>query len=659
MLLLPAVLADPGTAKLPLAQWVELVDAADAADDRPAPPVPWLQVDRVLTGTFRRGVLEGTLVTRVRVPADAPDLRIPVLDAGASIASVELDGRTTSLSPEDGAYTVAVGSPGDHVVRVSFFVGREDDRFARRLQLALPPSGPTRVSLWVPETDIDADLAQGAIASLRAEAGGTRLDGQLDGRGALDLTWRGRTAAAAGPVRAEARAFGLFTLHEALVKGVLVLDTRLVEGETDRVALRLPPGVEVVDVRGDAVLQWRTEAGRLEVLLRYLVADEARVEVHFQLPVDLDQPVALVMPLPEAGVPYTGAIGVQGPAGLVAETTSATGATPLRDLPPELAALTPNPLLLGFELAGDPSVTLAVTRQAEVQLTTTAIDELEAATVLVEDGAEITKAQLHVRNQTRQYLAIRLPEGATLTFARIDGRPIRPATSPDGASLLLPLIQSETVAAGQAQTWTVRDGETLDAIADRFYGDPSRWREILDENQLGDPSDLAVGQVLRVTQRGAGAAPMSRFVVELGWTRTGDAMGLVGRRALALPEVDADVAEVTWHVYVPDALEPITFGGNLAPYSHIRYDHLRRVRQFLDLAFDVRDAWAGDGAYSSILTRRKSIYAQEAPRGGEAAEAVGAFPLVGELYRFRRLLPGREVPAVAVTWIARDLLPAV
>jgi hypothetical protein len=671
MLFLLATLAaaQDGTVTLPLSRWEGMLDEAGTYGVRPSAPVAVLQVDRSIEGSFRRGVFTGTLVTTVHVPPGFEQQRIPVLDGGASVAHVEVDGKTTSLLPEGGSYTVGVGGPGDHTVKVAFFLGREDDRFARHLQLVLPPAGPTRLSLWVAEADITPTVAQGAVTALRAEAGGTRIEGQLDGRGTLDLTWKGQQQGEAVPVKVEARENALFTLHEALVHGVVVLDTTVLEGETDHVALRLPDGVEVVDVEGDAVLQWRTEPGRLVVLLRYLVDDRTRIQVHFQLPVDLDQPVTLALPLPEAGVPYSGAIGVQGPAGLQAEVKSVTGAEALRDLPPDLAALTPNPLLLGFELrppaTGEaPAVVLGVTRQAEVELTSTSIDELEASTVLIEDGAEITRAQLHVRNQTRQYLAVKLPEGAVLTTARIDGRSIRPATSPDGSALLVPLVQSKRLDAGETQTWQVRPGDTLGDIADRFYGDPSAWGQLLDDNrdQLVTADDLEVGQVLRVTPARGGAVPESRFVIDLAWTRPGAVMGAIGRRALTLPELDADVETVTWHVYVPDALEPLAFGGNLTAYSHLRYDHVRRVRQFLDAAFGVRDAWAGgspgDG-YLNILSRRKSIYEAEVSDGEEAQEATGSFPLVGERYRFKRMLPGREVPALVVTWIARDLLPVV
>lgn len=671
MAILPLAYAQEGSATLSLDRWERLLAESEAAALRPDAPVSVLQVDRSLEGSFQRGVFTGTLLTRFRVPPQADgqrdELRVPILDSDASIASVQLNGRTTSLLPVGDRYTVAVDGPGDHLVRVEFFIGRDDERFARRLQMALPPSGPTRLSIQVPEVEISAELGQGAVTALREEAGGTRILGQLDGRGSLDLSWKGRVRGEALPVKAEARATALFTLHEALVRGVVQIETTLLEGETDRLALRLPQGIEIVDVEGDAVLQWRTEADRLVVLLRYLVEDQASIKVFFQLPVDLDQPIALRLPLPEEGVPTSGALGVQGPAGLEATVQSAVGTTELRDLPPDLAALTPNPLLLGFSFAAteDPAVVIGVQRQAEVELTTTQIDMLEASTVLLQDGAQISRLQLRMRNETRQYLAARLPAGAVLTHARLDGRPIRPATSPDGSTLLLPLIQSERLEDGQIQTWQVREGDTLSGIADRFYGDASQWAPILDANPIlmGSWADLIPGQTLSIPPSTAGLTPVSRFSIELAWTLPGEALGLAGQRGLSLPELDADVAEATWYVYLPHAVVGMGFGGNLSAWSHLRYDHFRRVRQYLDLVFTERDAWASydsssDG-YQNILTRRKSIYVAEQAKDAGGQEVSSSFPLVGERHRFRRSLMGREVPQLHVRYLSRSTIPPI
>ena len=46
------------------------------------------------------------------------------------------------------------------------------------------------------------------------------------------------------------------------------------------------------------------------------------------------------------------------------------------------------------------------------------------------------------------------------------------------------------------QTWLVKDGETLDAVAARVYGDPALWRALARVNRLTNPRGLVTGQLL-------------------------------------------------------------------------------------------------------------------------------------------------------------------
>jgi hypothetical protein len=46
------------------------------------------------------------------------------------------------------------------------------------------------------------------------------------------------------------------------------------------------------------------------------------------------------------------------------------------------------------------------------------------------------------------------------------------------------------------QTWLVKDGDTLDAIAAGVYGDPAYWRPLASANRLTNPRGLVTGQLL-------------------------------------------------------------------------------------------------------------------------------------------------------------------
>jgi hypothetical protein len=666
LLLLPALCGsaeEEGKVTLPVSMWEQMQRTMEQEKEPDRSPVPVGPIRRKIDGTFRKGLFQATLTASFEVLDTRGHIRVPVLDGAASVQEVLLNNQRTSLLREGGMYSLGVDQPGTYTVRVRFYWGREQDRFARKLRFRLPSSGATEISVLIPEKSIEAKLAQGALISQKITPRGTQLVGHLDASGLFDLAWtRKLTHKATQALRMEARLYTLFTIQEAIVGGVAVFDLTLLDGETDRIDLRLPENIEVIRVEGDAVLQWKTEAGEdggdLTVLLRHLVEDRVRVAVHFQFPAEEDKPVRLRMPLPPKDAEMTGALGVHGPAGLnvkVADIQEAQKLT-LRDLPPELTNLASSPLLFGFRFTQPPRITLAVARHREVELVSTLIDEIQASSLLIEDGTEVTKIKLRIRNNTRQYLTMHLPEGAVLTHSLIDGRPVRPAYTQagEGEALLFPLRQSERIGAGRERYHTVRAGETLSDVANFYYSDPSQWRGILDFNrdQMANELDMVAGQGLRIPQKTGVTVEESSFVIELAYKRKSDPLGSLGRVTVTLPKIDVDSMKAIWHVYFPRALMPLSFDTNLTQYSSIRYDPFRRIRDFLHRALFEPWAWAG-GRYKSILKQRKVIY--EAERRGRGEVVLAAFPLTGDRYRFKRVLLGQETPKISVTYIDRGM----
>lgn len=57
---------------------------------------------------------------------------------------------------------------------------------------------------------------------------------------------------------------------------------------------------------------------------------------------------------------------------------------------------------------------------------------------------------------------------------------------------------SSTAPAGQAQTYTVKSGDSLSKIAKRVYGDANKWHAIFEANRdkIKDPDLIHPGEVL-------------------------------------------------------------------------------------------------------------------------------------------------------------------
>ncbi|MDI1436613.1 LysM peptidoglycan-binding domain-containing protein [Polyangium sorediatum] len=656
----PEAKESKGTVTLPLSRWRALEDDLDA----PAPPHPAAEgvswVARRIEGRFRKGLWTGRLVARFDVLPGGP-VRVPVLDHRAVLGEVTLDGEPAALLEDGERYALPLDRAGRHELTVDFHWGRETERFTRTLDLRLPEGGPVALEARIAERGITPTLAGGALTSFTEQGGDTVVTGHLDGSGELRLSWKqSASSEPRGEARIEAREHTLFRVSEALVTGQSRIDLHVLEGETDTIRLSLPPGVEVLRVEGDAVLQWHPLAtekeGRvLVVLLRHLVADEARIRVDFQLANQPQAPIELVMPLPSAPIPTVGSLGVLGPPGLRLDPRSVEAAERLapREIPEELQALGTGPVLFGYRFDKPPRIVLSASPLPELELARTVVDELSASTVVLGDGTERTKVALRIRNDGRQYVELALPEGARPLRSFIDGREVRPALL--GQRLLLPLRQSERLAADQTRIHTVRAGETLSDVANLYYADPSAWQRISAKNRAVIPENgsLVEGTRLEIPPA-AEATKEAFFVIEVAYERPLHALGAFGMEKLRLPGLDVDTTKAVWHVYFPSSHEPLEFRGNLRQASRIKYDPFRRLQWYLQSALGVSTASAG--GYENILQKRRAIYNDEATGGGEPFAALTEFPLVGERYRFRRILLGREIPEITVVYASNGLL---
>lgn len=92
---------------------------------------------------------------------------------------------------------------------------------------------------------------------------------------------------------------------------------------------------------------------------------------------------------------------------------------------------------------------------------------------------------------TRAVVALSFTEASDVAIA------VGPIT---GGAKPPPAVPPKPTAAGAkaARTYTVRAGDTLWAIAVRYYGDGSKWRRVADANGVRDPRKLRIGHVLTI-----------------------------------------------------------------------------------------------------------------------------------------------------------------
>jgi contractile injection system tube protein/LysM domain-containing protein len=118
-------------------------------------------------------------------------------------------------------------------------------------------------------------------------------------------------------------------------------------------------------------------------------------------------------------------------------------------------------------------------------------DEFSGNRVLKQWGSHRRTSFTGVAESVRQRFTMFSPEGvplrATVTLVLREFRPIEQQL--DELNLSSP---------DRTHRHRLAVGETLSALSARYYGRPSEWRQIADENEIEDPRRLAPGRVLTI-----------------------------------------------------------------------------------------------------------------------------------------------------------------
>jgi hypothetical protein len=148
----------------------------------------------------------------------------------------------------------------------------------------------------------------------------------------------------------------------------------------------------------------------------------------------------------------------------------------------------------------------SVTDHTEKLLALMEVDEQLAGYDPEKNNGRPPWVKFHWGTHLHSFKSVITSSNVTFTYFAADGLPLR-------ASVDLSLKQFEpddnwgpqnptSRTPKPKRTHQVQVGETLDRIAARYYGDPTKWRDIATLNNVVDPLDLSPGRLLSIPERG-------------------------------------------------------------------------------------------------------------------------------------------------------------
>jgi hypothetical protein len=483
--LLASAQETPNRVTLPLDDFLELYHKAEDPEDPDEAPWDYALSSSRFTGevVLEQDIAKAVLFQgRLRVENLAGGwIRVPLLPAAVAPTASRIAGVEAPVSLQEGWYTLVTDRKGAFDIDIEFAVAVHNSRGANSFSFPLARSGAVQMELAVPADDtLDITVANTRLLRQRTERGRQVVEAVVPSSGSLSASWQRAlpTETARSTARVYAEVQSLVTLGEGTLRANTHIDHTILFAGVDRFSYRVPEGMTVLDVRGSGLRDWTVaDDGILSVQLNYEAEGSTSLDVTLERVLKsgdpLDAPVLEPLNVERSkgwvGVSALGAVEVAG-AGV-----TAAAAVDVRTLPASILGVTDQPILLGYKYLGTTAkIPLQASEHEEVDVLVTLLDQAEATTMLTLDGRRLTSVRYQVRNNRRQFLRLKLPEGAELWTANVAGKAVQPARAGSG-EVMLPLIRSSaaggSLAAFTAEVVYVETGEASEGGRGHFEAD--------------------------------------------------------------------------------------------------------------------------------------------------------------------------------------------
>jgi hypothetical protein len=510
-----------------------------------------------------------------------------------------------------------------------------------------------------------APAAPAAASTAAERVGVSRLSASLRSAGGagLELAYVYReapatvTLAVARPKRLPPRIYAntatLVTVEGGRLRCRAEVTYDILHTGVDILRVDLPDGVELLGVTAPSLrhTQVVTEGKK-----RTLVADLKDVALGayvLTLTYELrlkDDATAPVVPLISHGeaAQDRGSVALEVRGGLeVQATAKAAERMDVKELTGELWGRASSPLIMAFKYAKPPAeLTLAITRHKDLSVLVAMSDVCEAATTVTPDGKSITKMMFVVRNNLKQFMTLRLPEGAEVWSAFVNDRPVTPVRTAAG-DVLVPLVKSQLED-------NDADNDDEDARTTYIQRRDKRRRE-----ETGR-ADMAKQHVLRdrikkVQRAEDGPLDLKPYDVEIVFVTPKVKLEDRGDLKLSLPKCDIPTGHLAWAVLLPTGLRVVDSTGNMKEVSSFSLP----FRHFADAEYARR----GVALAQAQAQEKMAQQAQELAKAMDAMEQVAAaakaqgvlpvrveIPFTGTMTRYEKFLVVDEAPEMTVTY---------
>ncbi|MGA1841966.1 MAG: hypothetical protein ACMUIU_15210 [bacterium] len=581
-------------------------------------------------------------------------LKIPVLSASLALKGMTVNERPAMVINEGGYHSLIIDKPGEYRVRAVFSVRFSPDKGPQSLQFPIQEIPVTLIDLEMPLPDVEVEMASAQYIETERIDGKTSVKIILAACRSFDLQWKKRVVSAEEvPAMIYAESYQLISVEDDGLKIAQDVFYNVLQSGVDSLRLAISDGVTILSVSGPGVGDWYEVTEEDQRLL--LIPLDYEQKGRFKIAVNAEKSFPDKSTMIEFaglkvldtvnGMGEKGYIGVELKTGaeLVLVESSGLEKVMVKRLSGELFHKSANPLVLGFRYLKHPyNLVLDIKRHEKVALPQAIIDSASVVSFFTEEGLVINKVEYSMKNQLKQSLRLKLPEGAVIWSAVVGQESVEVRQDKD--EIYIPLISSRK-----------------------------------HNNEL------------------------ESFKVELIYYTESQKFDLWGQRHITLPQTDLVISQVLWSVYLPERyiyyrfmtnLEKETLASGLTPilsrdrirvdmpgrisYEHGRMEPESRIKDGLQSYeskrgkttfrnIDISSSFMSQQAINEFNFDNRLHQIEDKMIQGETRVYTGTgilpiniqIPASGQLYRFARNIVRDEELEISIHYFRETLFKAI
>ena len=477
------------------------------------PPADYLLTSASYSGKLSGGSARFHVLFVVEIFEKDRDqfVKIPLFPVSVALENVRTEGNDSFIVIEGNRYNLTTQRTGRFQVEVDFTLKTSAEQGPSNVSFPVPQTTVTRLDLDIPLKTIDVEVANAQAVDITEQSAQTHISALLSPTNRINIRWRKKIKEIEkGPAKIYADTISLLSLEDDALRVNSQITLSILQNSISSLVIRRPRGYSILNVQGSGIVDWReinTEEGAyLEISFEY------PKKGNFSLTIAAEKLLASSsLAADYAGFSVQDAVRQKGFLGIELKSTSEVTLSSsegldrldVSELPHTLINRSQKPLLFGFKyLYPDFSLVLDITKHEELPVIGTVVDSASGVSLFTEDGKIVHRVVYVVRNTSKQFMELELPEGGLIWSVFVGGAPAKPRLS--GKKVLIPLNRSVH-----------------------------------------------------------GAAGLEAFNVEMIYFQKSSRFGPIGRGGSLFPSPDILISQMLWSVYLPDGYGVVSFGGTV------------------------------------------------------------------------------------------------